>query len=157
MSCGVGCTCGSDLVLLWCRPVATAPIRPLAWEPLYAESVALKRQKKKKKRYTDEFSMGNKGLLAGPSWQHIYMAQQSWYLLHISYPFLLRGWLLFGFWKNWLGFGTCWFTFRFRLTLRRFRTTIWLAAMSTSWIAALLTLRLAAWVWTRSFFRCWMT
>ena len=34
MSCGVGCTCGSDPVLLWlwCRPVATAPIRLLAWE-----------------------------------------------------------------------------------------------------------------------------
>ena len=28
--------------------------------------------------------------------------QQGRYLLHISYPFLLRGWFLFGFWKNWL-------------------------------------------------------
>jgi len=35
MSCGVGHRCSSDLVLLWlwCRPAATAPIRPLAWEP----------------------------------------------------------------------------------------------------------------------------
>ena len=32
---------------LWCRPVATAPIRPLAWEPTYARGVALKRQNKK--------------------------------------------------------------------------------------------------------------
>src|SRR5512135_1808292 len=34
MSCGVGCRRGSDpaLLWLWCRPVATAPIRPLAWE-----------------------------------------------------------------------------------------------------------------------------
>ena len=34
MNCGVGHRCGSDLALLWlwCRPVATAPIRPLAWE-----------------------------------------------------------------------------------------------------------------------------
>ena len=33
----------NDLVLLWlwCRPVATAPIRPLAWEPPYASGVAL--------------------------------------------------------------------------------------------------------------------
>ena len=29
-------------------PVATAPIRTLAWESLYAADVALKRQKKKK-------------------------------------------------------------------------------------------------------------
>ena len=39
-----------DLVLLWlwCRPVATAPIQPLAWEPPYAEGVALKRQQQQK-------------------------------------------------------------------------------------------------------------
>ena len=38
MSCGVGCRRGSDsaLLWLWCRQVATAPIRPLAWEPPYA-------------------------------------------------------------------------------------------------------------------------
>ena len=49
MSCGVGCRHGSDLVLLWlwCRLAATAPIRPLAWEPLYAMVVALKGQKTK--------------------------------------------------------------------------------------------------------------
>ena len=49
---GVGRKCGSDLVLLWlwCRPMATAPIRPLVWEPPYATGMALKRQKKKKKR-----------------------------------------------------------------------------------------------------------
>ena len=48
---GVGHRCGSDLVLLrlWCRPVATAPIWPLAWELPYAEGVALKRQRKKEK------------------------------------------------------------------------------------------------------------
>ena len=31
------------------RPAATAPIRPLAWEPLYAPGVALYRQKDKMK------------------------------------------------------------------------------------------------------------
>ena len=48
MNCGVGCTCGSDLVLLWLwrRLAAVAPIWPLAWETLYAADVALKRQKK---------------------------------------------------------------------------------------------------------------
>ena len=38
------------LLLLWCRPAATALIRPLAWEPPYAKGMALKRQKKKKKK-----------------------------------------------------------------------------------------------------------
>ena len=49
MSCGVGRKCSLDLMLLWlwCRPAATALIRPLAWEPPYAMSMALKRQKKK--------------------------------------------------------------------------------------------------------------
>ena len=32
---------------LWYRPTATAPIQPLAWEPLYAGSAALKRPRKK--------------------------------------------------------------------------------------------------------------
>jgi len=34
------------LLWLWCRPVATAPIRPLAWEPPYARGVALEKTKK---------------------------------------------------------------------------------------------------------------
>jgi len=61
MSCGVGCRRGSDPALLWLwrRPVAIAPIQPLAWEPPYAVGAAQeiaattttkkdKRQKKKK-------------------------------------------------------------------------------------------------------------
>jgi len=38
------------LLWLWCRPVVSAMIGPLAWEPPYAASAALKRPKKKKKR-----------------------------------------------------------------------------------------------------------
>ena len=34
------------LLWLWCRPAATAPIWPLAWELLYATGATLKRQKK---------------------------------------------------------------------------------------------------------------
>ena len=61
MSCGVGSRRGSDPALLghwrrlglWRRPVATASIRPLAWEPPYAtgvaQEIAKKDQKKKKK------------------------------------------------------------------------------------------------------------
>ena len=52
MSCGVGCRLGLDLALLWLwtKPVATAPIGPLAWEPPYAAGVALKRQKDQHKQ-----------------------------------------------------------------------------------------------------------
>ena len=55
LSCGVGHRGGADpaLLWLWCRPAATAPIRPLAWEPPYATGAALekaKRQKDKKNK-----------------------------------------------------------------------------------------------------------
>ena len=54
MSCGVGRRLGLDPALLWLwrRPAAIAAIRPLAWEPPYAEGAAqemAKRQKKKRK------------------------------------------------------------------------------------------------------------
>ena len=52
VSCGVGRRCSLDPVLLWlwCRPAATAPIRPLAWEPPSASGEALKKQIKKKRK-----------------------------------------------------------------------------------------------------------
>jgi len=52
VSCGVGCRRGSDPALLWLwrRPVATAPIRPLAWEPPYAAGAAQEIAKKTKKK-----------------------------------------------------------------------------------------------------------
>ena len=51
MSCGVGHRRGSDPVLLWLwrRLVAAAPIRPLAWEPLYATGAAQEMAKRQKK------------------------------------------------------------------------------------------------------------
>ena len=56
MSCGVGHRLGSDpaLLWLWCRPVATALIRPLAWEPPHAMGAALEKTErlKKKKGYS---------------------------------------------------------------------------------------------------------
>ena len=57
MSCGVGHRGGSDPVLLWLSQAATAPIRPLSWEPSCAAGMAQemakkkKDQKKKKKNY----------------------------------------------------------------------------------------------------------
>ena len=50
VSCGVGHRLSSDPAMLWLwrRPVATAPIRPLAWEPPYAEGAAQDITKKKK-------------------------------------------------------------------------------------------------------------
>ena len=52
MSCGVGCRRGSNptLLWLWLGPVATAPIRPLAWESPYAEGAAQEKGKKRKKK-----------------------------------------------------------------------------------------------------------
>ena len=47
MSCGVGCRCGLDPLLLWLwhRLAAAVPIQPLAWELPYATGVALKEKK----------------------------------------------------------------------------------------------------------------
>ena len=49
MSCGVGRRCGLDpeFLWLWCRPADVALIRPLAWEPPYAMTAALKNRKTK--------------------------------------------------------------------------------------------------------------
>ena len=38
------------MLWLWCRLVATTPIRPLAWEPPFAAGVALQKQRNKKKK-----------------------------------------------------------------------------------------------------------
>ena len=64
VSYGVGRRRGLDPVLLWLwrRPVATAPIRPLAREPPYAAGVAqekAKRQRKKKKKKESPSSSNN--------------------------------------------------------------------------------------------------
>ena len=39
-----------ELLWLWCRPVATAPIQPLAWEPPYAVGAAQRNGKKTKEK-----------------------------------------------------------------------------------------------------------
>ena len=56
MSCGVGRRCNLDLMLLWwwCRPAATAPIRPLAWEPPCATGVALLKKTKNSNNKEEE-------------------------------------------------------------------------------------------------------
>ena len=61
MSCVVGHRCGLNLALLWlwCRPVAIAPIWPLAWEPPYAKGAALKRQKKRKEKVQHRYYRAN--------------------------------------------------------------------------------------------------
>ena len=50
MSYGVGGRRGLDptLLWLWCGPVATAPIRSLAWELPYAAGAALEKAKRQK-------------------------------------------------------------------------------------------------------------
>ena len=51
MSCGVACRRSSDpmLLRLWGRLVATAMIRPLAWESPYASGTALEKTKRQNK------------------------------------------------------------------------------------------------------------
>ena len=50
MSCSGDCRRGLDpnLLWLWCRPAAAAPIQPLAWELPNAAGAALKSEKKKR-------------------------------------------------------------------------------------------------------------
>ena len=52
MSCGVGRRRSSDpeLLWLWRRLAATAPVRPLAWEPPYAVGAAQEMAKKQKEK-----------------------------------------------------------------------------------------------------------
>ena len=49
---GVGRRCGSDpsLLWLWRRPVATAPLRLLAWEPPYGSGPRKGQKKTKNKK-----------------------------------------------------------------------------------------------------------
>ena len=55
---GVAVTCGVDhrqdsdpaLLWLWCRPVAVALTRPLAWEPPYAVCAAVKRERRNQRK-----------------------------------------------------------------------------------------------------------
>ena len=63
MTCGVGHRRGLDpeLLWLWHRPAATAPIRPLAWEPPYAAGGVLEKDKKTKQQQKKEWEF--------PSWR----------------------------------------------------------------------------------------
>ena len=56
MSCGIGRRHGSDpeLLLLWQRLAATAPIGPLAWEPPYAAGAGLEKAKRQGKKKEEE-------------------------------------------------------------------------------------------------------
>ena len=69
MSCGVGRSrrsLDSELLWLWCRPSAVAPIKPLAWEPPYAVGVALKKSKAKKRKKKKERKKRKKQTLPKP-------------------------------------------------------------------------------------------
>ena len=61
MSCGVGRRLSSDLALLWLwhRPTATAPIRPLTWEPPNAAGAALEKAEEKKKKESPKNKQGD--------------------------------------------------------------------------------------------------
>ena len=61
MSCEVGSRHGSDpeLLWLWCRPAAVAPIGPLAWETPHAVGRALKDKQTKQTKQTRSSCSGS--------------------------------------------------------------------------------------------------
>ena len=71
MSCGVGCRRGLGLALLWlwCWPVATARIRPLAWEPPFAVGMALEKAKRQTNKQTNK-QKNSFVRSPGNHWQH---------------------------------------------------------------------------------------
>ena len=90
VSCGVGCRCSSDpeLLWLWCRPAAAAPIGPLAWEPPYATGVALKKINKICVEW--KYSLGHQ-------WVTLLHTLQYWQPYHVFLSLCvyltLQGWL----------------------------------------------------------------
>ena len=52
---------------LWCRPVATARIQSLAWEPPYAVGAALEEEKRRKKK-VNKTEVGDKEIICIPAW-----------------------------------------------------------------------------------------
>ena len=72
---------------LWRRPAATAPIRPLAWEPPHATGAAqemVKRQKKKeRKKHLEVFNMKDKEHNQLESWTRQGMGKAGRYVHNI--------------------------------------------------------------------------
>ena len=97
--CGIGCRRGSNPALLWLwpRPVATAPIRPLAWEPPYAVGAALKRQKHKTKQKCNSYVRKNQSCL--------------WFILNLAFETMVFGccwWLLLFYLEEWIEIEVQW-------------------------------------------------
>ena len=67
MSYGVACRRGLDLALLWLwlRLAATAPIRPLTWEPPCAMDATLNKAKKKEKKKKEESHLSHSIISSG--------------------------------------------------------------------------------------------
>ena len=74
MSCAVGHRCSSDpeLLWLWCRQAAIAPIGPLAWELPHAVGVALKQNKTKQNKTKQNKTRANK-----EAWLHFTLSVTS--------------------------------------------------------------------------------
>ena len=88
------------LLWLWRRPTATAPIRPLAWEPPYATGAALKGQKTKNKQTNKTFPPLGWEYFAGmsytgpsaPQWELKKVPCISCLLFSVSCPHFLTSW-----------------------------------------------------------------
>ena len=113
MSYSVGGRLSSNLVLLWLwrRPVATAPIQPLAWEPSYASGEALKRQKTKtktKRIHSKEIPLWHNRIISvsGALERRLDPRPAQW----VKDPALLQLWLTLQLWLGsdpWPGNSTC--------------------------------------------------
>ena len=74
MSCGVGHRCSLNPVLLWLWPEVVVPILPLAWEPPYAPSAVLERQKKRKEKSSSSLHHDSLDSLKNPLVAHIFIS-----------------------------------------------------------------------------------
>ena len=73
MGCGTGCKHSLDptLLWLWCRLATAALIRPLAWEPPYATSAALKSKKQQQKTPSENYTYSVAALTLSGHWVDI--------------------------------------------------------------------------------------
>ena len=85
MSCGVGLrdSLNPELLWLWHRWAAAAPIPPLAWELPYAQGVALKRKRKRKEKKRKDILRVFPGGLAVKPLSSLWVPSLAWELPHM--------------------------------------------------------------------------
>ena len=100
----------SELLWLCCSLAATTLIQPLAWEPPYATSTALKRQKRKKKSINDTRKVLFSTLNSIPSFEMTIYVEVPYGLNYYSFAVLWNQdmCILQDCWSFWVLFGLIW-------------------------------------------------